>query len=252
LVVFAGQYALVAVGVAALARAGGLGLVAQSALEEAAAIVLALLALGLLHRPAWWLGLRRAPLPEALSAATAALAAVILAQPLYRRLVGSVPYGLPVAGVHLRHASALSAVGASVVIVGLAPWAEELWFRGWLYRTLRGRLRAPAATLVVAVVFAGVHYPQGRSLALTGSEATLAIALCVVVERTGSLYPAIAMHAFNNALALTHTPATITLGVSTVAVAALSIGACGVLCHPKRPAAASAARGWLGDRPSMR
>ncbi len=85
-----------------------------------------------------------------------------------------------------------------MVFVGLGPFAEELYCRGMLFRYLRGRTRVPIAMVASAAVFAALHiYPM-----LLVSFFLIGIALAVVVEAFDSLYPAVALHALINAIAL--------------------------------------------------
>ena len=60
------------------------------------------------------------------------------------------------------------------------------------------------AALVNGVLFGAVHFnfeEGSEALLLLPPLALLGVILCVVYERTGSLLPAIAMHAFNNSVA---------------------------------------------------
>lgn len=107
--------------------------------------------------------------------------------------------------------STLGLIAAGVVIVGLAPFAEEFFFRGFMFRSLRGRFSVGVAALIDGLIFGVIHYqacePDAAScnaaegLLLVPPLAVLGIIFCFVYERTGSLFPAIAMHAFNNAIA---------------------------------------------------
>ena len=95
--------------------------------------------------------------------------------------------------------SNLALLGAGVMFILIAPVAEELFFRGFFYGSLRSRLNPVFAAIVCGVVFGGIHVT-------TGPEAVpilivLGIIFCLVRERTGSLYPCIALHALNNTLA---------------------------------------------------
>lgn len=90
---------------------------------------------------------------------------------------------------------------AAVVIV-LAPVAEEVFFRGFVYRSLRNRLSFPAAAATVGLLFGAIHYSGPQTLALLPVLALLGVVFCWLYERSGSLYPAIALHAVNNSLAL--------------------------------------------------
>jgi uncharacterized protein len=80
-----------------------------------------------------------------------------------------------------------------------APLFEEIGFRGVLYPSLRTRLRPLPAAMASALVFASVHlYSLGGATQIFLG----AVASALVYERTRSLWPCIAAHAFNNAAAL--------------------------------------------------
>jgi len=82
-------------------------------------------------------------------------------------------------------------------VVGLCiPFAEELLFRGVLYGWLRQRLGVPAAALLSAVLFSGVH----RIVWLIPALAVIGVILALVYEKSGSLWPAIVVHALFNSV----------------------------------------------------
>ena len=69
--------------------------------------------------------------------------------------------------------TSLALMGVTVVV--LAPLAEETFFRGFLYKALRGRLTLWASVLISSIAFAAVHFhpiliaallPIGAGLAL--------------------------------------------------------------------------------------
>jgi len=95
---------------------------------------------------------------------------------------------------------ALKAALAALMIAGLAPVSEELFFRGMLFGGLRASLPFLPAALISAVVFGSLHLPTGAStvppLILFG------FLLAWVYERSGSIWPAVILHAINNSLAL--------------------------------------------------
>jgi membrane protease YdiL (CAAX protease family) len=97
-------------------------------------------------------------------------------------------------------ASTLLAFVAAVV---LAPLAEELLFRGLLFRALRQRRGVHSAALVSSVVFAVVHVDVAVSqpLALVGLI-LVGVVLAHAYERTGSLLVPIAGHAAFNGITL--------------------------------------------------
>ena len=63
------------------------------------------------------------------------------------------------------------------------------------------RLSFPAAALISAAIFGLFHYTGAGSIRVVPQLAFLGFALCWVYEETGSIYPTMAIHALNNALA---------------------------------------------------
>ena len=96
--------------------------------------------------------------------------------------------------------SVLVAVVAVLLIVGLAPIAEELFFRGFLFAGLRSRWPLWAAALLSGVIFGLIHAPTGLTAVVPLSA--LGVVLCWLYERTGSLWPCVMVHLINNSLAL--------------------------------------------------
>ena len=90
---------------------------------------------------------------------------------------------------------------AGFMVIAVAPVAEEFFFRGFFYRALRSRLAVVPAALIDGVVFGLLHFEDAESLLILPPLAVLGFVFCLVYERTGSLYPVIALHAFNNAIA---------------------------------------------------
>ena len=115
-------------------------------------------------------------------------------------------------------------IASAVVVVILAPFAEEFLFRGFMYRALRNRLKPIGAAAAIGAIFGSIHYSGPETLEIIPLLALLGFVFCVLYERTGSLYPAIALHAVNNALAFAVTAdergAVLTAG-ATLAVAIL-------------------------------
>ena len=90
-------------------------------------------------------------------------------------------------------------IGSCVIIIVVAPIFEEIFFRGFLYRILRGRLGLWPALVIGGSLFGAVHVTSGGPLAVA-LIAPLGFLLCLIYERSGSLYPCIALHALNNGL----------------------------------------------------
>lgn len=76
-----------------------------------------------------------------------------------------------------------------------APMAEEFLFRGLIYRYLRSRRPLYAAVLISSVLFALAHFVP----ILVPVLIAFGIAEALVAERYDSLYPAMTLHALNNA-----------------------------------------------------
>ena len=76
-----------------------------------------------------------------------------------------------------------------------APAAEEILYRGVLFRSLANGLRVPAATLISAVVFAGVHFYDAYGLISVG---LLGVACALSYAASGRLVTAIILHALYN------------------------------------------------------
>jgi membrane protease YdiL (CAAX protease family) len=95
--------------------------------------------------------------------------------------------------------SQLALIAAGVLFVVFAPIAEEFFFRGFFYGSLRSKLPTVWAVLINGTVFGAIHATTGVSA--VPPLIFLGIVLCLIREKTGSLYPCIAIHALNNSLA---------------------------------------------------
>ena len=95
--------------------------------------------------------------------------------------------------------SAFALIGAGFLVCVVAPVAEELFFRGFLFGALRKR-GLPIAALVSGVTF-GLAHVASSPIGFIVPLATLGVILALLYERTGSLYPSIALHALNNSIA---------------------------------------------------
>ena len=97
----------------------------------------------------------------------------------------------------------LGRIAAGFMIICIAPVAEEFFFRGFFYRALRSRYSILVAALIDGLLFGAIHwdFSSADALLIVPPLATLGFMFCLVYERTGSLYPVIALHALNNAIA---------------------------------------------------
>ncbi|MBE7220524.1 MAG: CPBP family intramembrane metalloprotease [Caulobacteraceae bacterium] len=81
-------------------------------------------------------------------------------------------------------------------LVLLAPLAEELLFRGWIYTALRRSFSFWPSYLATLVLFAGIHWDASHTRVV--QVLPLAAALGLMRERAGSIRPTIALHAVYN------------------------------------------------------
>lgn len=92
----------------------------------------------------------------------------------------------------------LQGLGMLLVVGLLVPVAEELIFRGVLYRYLRGHWPVWAAVLVSSVIFGIAHGDV-----LTGiSSALLGAVLALTFEYSDSLWTSIVVHIVNNSISM--------------------------------------------------
>ncbi len=106
-------------------------------------------------------------------------------------------FGMQKEHISLFGTATIDIVLAVVVVALLAPVIEELFFRGFLLKTLIKYMHPAIASLIAAAVFGLIH--------LEFSSAGILIFLGLILNRlyikTGSLLPGIAFHLLNNILA---------------------------------------------------
>ena len=102
------------------------------------------------------------------------------------------PDYLPLFGQGISGLLVALALGAVV-----APLAEEVFFRGYLYAGLRARYGKLAGALGSSVLFAIVHLSPGVLVPIL----VMGIIFALLYERTGSIWPCIALHSAVNGAA---------------------------------------------------
>jgi uncharacterized protein len=159
------------------------------------------------------LGLRATPSRAAVGWVLVARFTFGICAAIYIVGIGGVTSNVPIRP--LGGVDTLSAVDVAIAVVVLAPVFEELFFRGFMYASLRGRLPVLWASLLTGTVFAAVHpLYGGAAWNLVPVLALAGVAMCLLYERTGSLWPAIAFHFAMNVGILT-----VITGRSTLALA---------------------------------
>lgn len=86
---------------------------------------------------------------------------------------------------------------AFVTLVIIAPFAEEILFRGYLYGQLRKTVPVWVAVLIASLLFGAIHGAWN----LAFDTFALSIVLCVLRETTGSLWASVLLHMIKNGIA---------------------------------------------------
>ena len=216
-------------------RAGAPGVtIASTAAQDSAFVAVAwLLAAQLGPISARDLGLTRLPLRTAAAWTIAAIAAWYAFTLLYAALLTPVGKQDTLDALGANDTVALLVV-TTVLVVLVAPFAEEIFFRGFCYRALRNRFSRWTAAVIVGTIFSAIHYSGPETLALLPPLAVLGALFCLLYERTGSLYPSIALHVVNNAIALAITAEATQAPITAAIVAILALAACVHLSTPRR------------------
>jgi membrane protease YdiL (CAAX protease family) len=91
----------------------------------------------------------------------------------------------------------LFALGGMALV---APWVEEIVFRGYLFGSIQRRSGHIAAIAVSSILFAVVHIPNnGFSLILIHTS-IFGLALGLLRWKSGSLGPCVVMHLVGNGI----------------------------------------------------
>lgn len=152
----------------------------------------------------WQLGLRPTRLWTGIGWAGLAFVTLVLFSAGFNALIGqkdaeSLP---PELGVDQ---STAALVGTAVLVTVLAPLAEELLFRGYIFPALRNWRGTVPAVVIAGAIFGLLHVFSSPAYALV-PLALFGSLLCLVYLKTRSLYPAIALHSVNNSIAFGSAP----------------------------------------------
>jgi membrane protease YdiL (CAAX protease family) len=200
---------LVAVGIVAAITGAGTDeddttfTIVATLMQSAVFVGTAVLFASFTRRPEpWHFGLRRAPFWRTVGWAALGLFSFYVVVAVYTALVQ--PDAEQTVAQDLgSDQGTFGLIAAGVMIVCVAPAAEEFFFRGFFYRALRSRWPVLGAAALDGALFGLIHFDFSGSdaLLILPPLALLGFIFCLVYERTGSLYPVIAMHSFNNAVA---------------------------------------------------
>lgn len=147
------------------------------------------------HFGAGALGIRCPRRAGALSLTVRILIMLVVADGLWSAVLGGREAFNPFRGLAGSGFVVILLTGLAAAIT--APVAEELFFRGLLYRCLRARLSPLRASVVNGILFALAH-TRYATMALP-PVALFGAAACLLYEQTGSILPGMAMHSAINA-----------------------------------------------------
>ena len=142
--------------------------------------------------------------PKHISISFAGLVILLLAMGdlvnLYHRILTElgVPLEKPPIEELVRTSEGYTLLGLCFGIIFLAPITEELLFRRFIFGFLAPRCGFILAVVITSFLFAFIHFSIYSFPALF----LLGVAFQLIYLKFGSLYPAMFMHAFNNAIAL--------------------------------------------------
>lgn len=112
--------------------------------------------------------------------------------------------GLKIPGYQIQESLAPSFDSSSTaVLVGFgmiilfAPVIEEMFFRGFILRTLSNKWGVTVGNVVTALVFSSFHYPWQSFIPIF----ILGLIINSLVIKHESIWPAVAFHVMNNAIA---------------------------------------------------
>ena len=94
-------------------------------------------------------------------------------------------------------ASGMQIAVSFIALVIVAPIAEEILFRGYTYQGLRKRMHWLTAAVISSALFALAHMQLNVGM----DTFALGVVACLLLEKTGSLWPSILLHAIKNSIA---------------------------------------------------
>ncbi len=147
-------------------------------------------------------GFLRAPFGKTLGKMAIVLASYFVMLGLYNALVHLAPDDSPDKLGASGGTGKMLAFGLLVAV--LAPIAEEIFFRGMIYRSLKNSAGIWPAAIISGLLFGALHIDSTTSARLLQviPLAVLGIAFALLYQWSGTLYSTIALHATNNAIAV--------------------------------------------------
>ncbi len=150
----------------------------------------------------WHFGLRRAPFWRTVGWAALGMVSFYVIAAIYSAIV-SPDAEQTVAQDLGADQGTIGLIIAGFMVICVAPFAEEFFFRGFFYRALRSRYSVLVAALIDGLLFGIIHYDfsGADALLILPPLALLGVMFCLVYEKTGTLWSVIALHSLNNSVA---------------------------------------------------
>jgi len=100
---------------------------------------------------------------------------------------------------------AAALVAAAFLVTVVAPFAEEFFFRGYVFGALRAWKGMWVGAALTGLLFGAIHVGSAPDVLYLPLLAVFGFVLCLLYARTRSLYPCIVLHAINNSVAFAGT-----------------------------------------------
>jgi membrane protease YdiL (CAAX protease family) len=169
--------------------------------QDACLIIAAVLFAGMAGRPhPSQFGLRPTQLGRALALIALTFVAFYFFTAIWVAIVGGDPNDEKLPKELGADDSTVALLAVAFLVSVVAPMAEEFFFRGFFYGALRNWRGVWPAAIITGLVFGGIH-AGSSDVEFLVPLAFFGFALCVLRERTGSLYPCVVLHCANNSVA---------------------------------------------------
>jgi membrane protease YdiL (CAAX protease family) len=172
-----------------------------TAVLDAVFVAFAILFASMTERPrAAHFGLRRAPFWRTVGWAGLGMLSFYLLSAGYAQLIKDRGHQPVLEELHAKDTT-FTLIAVAILVIVVAPAAEEFFFRGFFYRALRSRMGVALAAVLDGVLFGAIHYDGSSTLVLLPVLAVLGFVFCLVYEKTGTLFATIGLHSLNNIVA---------------------------------------------------
>lgn len=146
------------------------------------------------------LGFRKAPLLPAIGWVLLGIFVVLIAEWLYSDIIQIFHLNLQTNATTLQQEAQSEPVTILFTLFGavfVAPFCEEIFFRGYMFAGFLRGMPMVFAALLSALLFGIAHGDVGSFVPLY----VIGVMLAIIRWRTGSIWPGMALHGLNNAIA---------------------------------------------------